>query len=149
MIRLAAIEDASTVAALLDAFNREFDTPTPGPAVLAVRLTHLLAAPTTYAVLAEDPAVGVALVTIRTNVWADGAVALLDELYVVPGQRNGGLGSALLAVVEQTARDRGCDWLEINVDGEDTDARRFYERHGYSHHDEGQTEPQLYYSRDL
>lgn len=149
MIRLAAIEDASAVAALLDAFNREYDTPTPGPAALAVRLTRLLAEPTTYAVLADDPAVGVALVSMRTNVWTDGSVALLDELYVTPDQRNCGLGGAMLALVEQTARDRGCAWLEINVDGEDVDARRFYERHGYRHHDAGQTEPQLYYSRDL
>lgn len=148
MIRPAAIEDASTVAALLDAFNREFDTPTPGPAILAVRLARLLAESTTYAVLA-DPADGVALVSLRTNVWTDGSVALLDELYVAPQQRNRGLGGAILAMVERIARDRGCAWLEINVDGDDVDARRFYERHGYANRDEGQTEPQLYYSRDL
>lgn len=149
MIRLAAIEDASTVAALLDAFNREFDTETPGAAVLSVRLTRLLAQPTTYAVLADDPAVGVALVTLRTNVWTDGSVALLDELYVAPQHRDRGLGTAILAVVEQTARERGCAWLEINVDGEDSDARRFYERHGYRDRDPGQPAPQLYYSREL
>lgn len=149
MIRLAAIEDASTVAALLDAFNREFDTETPGAAVLSVRLTRLLAQPTTYAVLADEPAVGVALVTLRTNVWTDGSVALLDELYVAPQHRNRGLGTAILAVVEQTARERGCAWLEINVDGEDTDARRFYERHGYRDRDPGQPASQLYYSREL
>lgn len=149
MIRLAAIEDASTVAALLDAFNREFDTSTPGPAALAVRLTRLLAQPTTYAILAGDPAVGVALVSLRTNVWTDGWVALLDELYVAPTERGHGLGGAMLALVEQTARERGCAWLEVNVDGEDTDARRFYERHGYRDRDPGQPESQLYYSREL
>lgn len=149
MIRLAAIEDASTVAALLDAFNREFNTPTPGPAVLSVRLTRLLGEAATYAVLADDPAVGVALVSMRTNVWTDGLVALLDELYVAPEHRNRGLGTALLALAEQTARERGCAWLEINVDGEDVDARRFYERHGYRDRDAGQTEAQLYYARDL
>lgn len=149
MIRLAAIEDASAVATLLDAFNREFDTPTPGPAVLGVRMTRLLAEPTTYAVLADTPPVGVAVVSLRTNVWTDGLVALLDELYVIPDQRNQGLGSAMLALVERTARERGCAWLEINVDGEDVDARRFYERHGYRNRDAGQTEPQLYYARDL
>ena len=39
--------------------------------------------------------------------------------------------------------------MEINVDGEDTDARRFYERHGYTNVEVGQTEPQLYYHREL
>ena len=149
MIRLAAAEDASTVAALLDAFNREFDTDTPGPEVLAVRLGRLLGSPTTYAVLAGDPAVGVALVTVRTNVWTDGRVALLDELYVEPAHRNRGLGGAMLTLAEQGALERGCAWLEINVDGEDVDARRFYERHGYRDRDPGQPEPQVYYSREL
>ena len=44
---------------------------------------------------------------------------------------------------------RGAELLEINVDGEDTDARRFYERHGYANTEPGQDEPMLYYYREL
>lgn len=40
-IHAAAVSDAATVAALLDAFNREFDTPTPGIEML----TDVYAAP--------------------------------------------------------------------------------------------------------
>ncbi len=36
--------DAGVVAHLLDTFNREYDTPTPGTEVLGRRLDHLLAA---------------------------------------------------------------------------------------------------------
>jgi hypothetical protein len=39
--------------------------------------------------------------------------------------------------------------MEINVDGEDGDARRFYERHGYACMAPGEPEPDLYYSREL
>jgi hypothetical protein len=39
--------------------------------------------------------------------------------------------------------------IEINVDGEDTDARRFYERHGYRNTEPGEVEPMLFYYRDL
>lgn len=39
----AAPGDAETVARLLDAFNREYDTATPGVDVLAGRLRRLLA----------------------------------------------------------------------------------------------------------
>lgn len=39
--------------------------------------------------------------------------------------------------------------LEINVDGVDTDARRCYERHGYGCAEPGQSQPSLYYFREL
>jgi len=147
--RVATTADAATVAGLLDAFNREFDTATPGPVVLAKRLERLLAGDATIALLAGDPAVAVAVLTLRTNVWYEGRVALLDELYVVPWLRGQGVGSALLAVAESVTRARGGELLEINVDGQDTDARRFYERHGYRNSEPGQDQPLLYYYREL
>jgi GNAT superfamily N-acetyltransferase len=54
-----------------------------------------------------------------------------------------------LKAAEDQCRHRGCELLEINVDGDDTDARRFYERHGYTDRDPGRTDPELYYHRDL
>jgi GNAT superfamily N-acetyltransferase len=148
-VRKAGASDAAAVAELLDRFNLEFETPTPGPTVLAGRLERLLLGGGLFALLAGEPAIGIALVSLRNNVWSEGPVALLDELYVVPDQRNHGIGSALLRAVEDESRQRGTMLLEINVDGEDTDARRFYERHGYANHDPGQLEPQLYYHREL
>jgi GNAT superfamily N-acetyltransferase len=147
--RQADVNDAGTVAGLLDAFNREFATPTPGPDVLAARLVTLLAGDSTIALLSGEPAVAVALLTLRPNVWYEGPVALLDELYVAPALRGQGIGSALLASAERAARRGGAEVLEINVDGADTDARRFYERHGYSNRDPGEDEPMFYYYRDL
>lgn len=147
--RRAGIADAATVAQLLDRFNREFAAPTPGVAVLTGRLAQLLAGDSVLAFLAGDPAVGLALLTLRPNVWFDGPVALLDELYVVPGERGRGIGTRLLHSAEDECRGLGVKLLEINVDGEDTDARRFYERHGYSDREPGQSAQELYYHRDL
>lgn len=148
-VRRAEAADAAVVARLLDEFNREFATPTPGVAVLAARLERLLAAGDTIALLAEDPPVGVALLTLRPNVWYDGPVALLDELYVAPARRSRGLGTALLRAAEEATRHRGGELLEINVDGDDVDARRFYERHGYRNSEAGSDEQLLYYFREL
>jgi GNAT superfamily N-acetyltransferase len=147
--RRALTSDAGVVAELLDRFNREFDTETPGPEVLSGRLQQLLAGEAVFALLAGEPAVGLALLTLRPNVWFDGPVALLDELYVEPERRGQGIGTQLLRAAEDECRRRGVGLLEINVDGEDTDARRFYERHGYASHEPGTTEPELYYSREL
>lgn len=149
-IRKAGVSDAAAVAGLLHRFNTEFETPSPGPSVLAARLERLLRGDEgVFALLAGEPAVGVALVSVRPNVWFDGPVTLLDELYVVPGQRNRGIGTALLRAVEDESRKRGSLLLEINIDGEDTDARRFYERHGYVDREPGQSQPELYYHREL
>ena len=147
--RVATPDDAATVARLLDAFNREYDTPTPGAAVLATRLERQLIRDDVIALLVGDPAVAVALLTLRPNVWYDGPVALLDELYVVPHLRGRGVGSSLLAAAEDAIRARGGEVLEINVDGGDVDARRFYERHGYANTEPGEDQPLLYYHRNV
>jgi GNAT superfamily N-acetyltransferase len=147
--RVADAAEAATVAELLDAFNREYETPTPGVTVLAERLRRLLVRGDVVALLTGEPAVAVALVTFRPNVWHDGTVALLDELYVLPELRGRAIGSALLAAVEAAVLQRGGKVVEINVDGHDTDARRFYERHGYSNTEPGDEGPLLYYFREL
>jgi GNAT superfamily N-acetyltransferase len=147
--RLAAVDDADEVARLLHDFNLEFGSPSPGTEVLAARLRVLVAEDTTIAVLTGKPAVGVALITLRPNVWFAGPVALLDELYVVPQMRGRGIGSALVGQLMSTLRARGVDLIEINVDEGDVDARRFYERHGFSSTEPGSTERALYYSQGL
>lgn len=147
--RLARPSDAEIVARLLDAFNREFHTPTPGPEALTTRLRGLLAGSDVIALLAGDPAVAVALLSLRPTVWSDGPVVLIDELYVAPTARGRGLGSALLAAVYSLTHERGGELIEIAVDGADTDAHRFYERHGYTSADDGQGRPSFYYSRSV
>ncbi|HEY9556554.1 MAG TPA: GNAT family N-acetyltransferase [Acidimicrobiales bacterium] len=142
--RLATPDDAADVARLLHDFNTEFDTPTPGAAVLTPRLRALLAGDSTFAILAGDPGLAVALVTLRTNVWYEGRVALLDELYVVPDRRSQGIGSSIIDLLLTTARDRGVDAIEINVDESDVYAQRFYCRHGFTMIDPDSNERAFY-----
>lgn len=141
--------DAAAIAQLLHDFNTEFDTPSPGVEVLAMRLRRLLAGEDTVAIVAGTPAVGVALVTLRSNVWYAGRVALLDELYVVPRLRSQGIGSAIIDELLSISRERGVALVEINVDEGDIDAQRFYERHGFASTEPGSAERALYYSQEL
>jgi len=153
-VRLVSTADDATIAAdLLDAFNLEFGAPTPGRDTIAARLTSLVGTQTTFALMVSPrrsgEVVGVALVTLRTNVWYEGWVGLLDELYVIPEHRNNGLGSSLLRAAEAELVARGGEVLEIGVDGEDGDAQRFYERHGYVDHDAWSDQPSKMYFREL
>lgn len=147
--RRAAVDDAAEVARLLHDFNTEFDTPSPGVDVLTARLRTLLAGDSTFALLAGTPSLAVALVTVRPNVWYEGQVALLDELYVVPERRGHGIGTVVIEELKAIATASGIDLIEINVDEGDVDAQRFYERHGFSATEPGSSERALYYFQEV
>lgn len=147
--RRATPDDAAAVARLLHDFNTEFSAPTPGTRELESRLTQLLAGDDVVVLLTGEPASGVAVLSFRPNVWYRGPVAILDELYVRPELRGHRLGSALLDAALDLVRGRGGELLEINVDGGDTDARRFYEAHGFISTEAGRADPMLYYYREL
>ena len=147
--RRAGPDDAEALARLLHDFNTEFDTPTPGTSVIARRLRALLAGSSTIAYVAGEPAAGTALVTLRPNVWYEGQVALLDELYVEPDRRGQGLGAAMIRLLIADAVEMGVSAIEINVDAGDVDAQRFYERHGFSGMDHDTGERAFYYSLEL
>ena len=116
---------------LLHDFNTEFDTPSPGPDVLVHRLARSIG-DQLFVVLGGEPPVGLAVVSLRPNVWFDGPVALLDELYVAPDRRSQGLGRRILDEARAEASRRGADIMEINVDEADVDAQRFYARAGFT-----------------
>lgn len=148
-VRRATVADAARVAELLHDFNTEFDTDSPGTDVLTERLRSLLATTQTFALLGGAPAVGVALVTLRSNVWYPGPVALLDEMYVAPDARGGGIGGAIVDRLVADCRLAGVSAIEINVDEGDVDAQRFYERHGFHASDPQTGERAFYFSQEL
>ncbi len=135
---LASPEDAEVLAGLQIEFDAEFDTPSPTHAQLARRFGSILSRSRSrddaYAVLAgrRDAPDGYALVTLRPTVYSDGPLAVLDELYVRPALRAGGIGTAILGRVIRELRERGGEEMHINVDEVDVDTRRFYERHGFT-----------------
>ena len=87
--------------------------------------------------------------TLRPNVWYDGPVALLDELYVVPERRGQGIGSEMIELFVAECRARHVGLIEINVDESDVDAQRFYRRHGFSDVDPDSGERASYFLQEL
>lgn len=138
-VRRATAKDAAVLGRLLWDFNTEFDTETDDADVLARRFGRLLGLDGVLAVLAEDDgtAVGFALVTLRPAIWFDGPVSQLEELYVVPDLRSGGIGTQVLDLCRSLVRELGSPEMHINVDEVDVDTRRFYERHGFRNIEDG------------
>ncbi len=151
VITLASAEHAPIVTRLQLDFDTEFDTPTPDHEVLLARFRALIADPSAFVLLAGDPMRpdGHAVVTLRPTIYCDGPLAVLDELYVVPPRRGGGIGTALLTEAIDEVMHRGGGEMHINVDEVDTDARRFYERHGFVNIEPGTDCRMLLYTREL
>lgn len=89
----------------------------------------LLAQPaygTTLVARRRDRVVGYAVVTLGWSLEAGGLDALLDELYVVPDQRGGGAGRALVHAALDLARDLGARRVFCEVEAGNDRARRLY-----------------------
>jgi len=149
-VRRATPAEAGLVGRLLFDFNTEFETETPSAAEFAERFARLLADDDVIVLLAggADP-VGFAYLTLRPSPYFDGPLAQLEELYVVPDLRDQGIGTALLQAALDLCRSRSGGELHINVDEDDTDTRRFYERHGFLNILPGTDYRMLFYEIEL
>jgi ribosomal protein S18 acetylase RimI-like enzyme len=149
-IRAAGPEDCAVIGRLLDAFNREYDDPTPGPEKLAERLGDLMADGDTDVLLAGSEPDGLAVLRFRRSIWTEGLECYLAELYVVPERRGHGLGRALMLAAIELARERGADSMDLNTGEQDAAARALYESLGFSR-TEGKPDGPVnyYYEREL
>ena len=98
------------------------------------RLTSYLFGERRYAetLIAEDDGepVGFALFFHTFSTFLAQPGLYLEDLFVVPEHRGGGIGRVLLERLAQVAIDRGCGRLEWAVLDWNQDAIRFYERLG-------------------
>lgn len=149
-IRRAGTEDAEQIGRLLDAFNREFDDLTPGPAELAARFRQLLPGGETAVLLGGGGPDGVAVLRFRQAIWSESPECHLAELYVAPERRGRGRGRALLEAAIELARERGADHFELVTGEDDRAARSLYESLGFSNREGRPDGPtMLYYEREI
>lgn len=150
MVREAGEADAPLLARMLHAFNREFGDPSPGVSVLERRVQTLVASGERSYLLAGDGPDGFAQIAFHASVWSEGPVAHLDELYVVPAKRGGGVGRALMEAVLALARERGAAGVEVVTGEDDLAARSLYESCGFANEIEGKAKSRsLFYELDF
>jgi GNAT superfamily N-acetyltransferase len=77
----------------------------------------------------EDRTVGVLVLAFRPNVSLGAPFASIEDLYVHPGARRRGVGTALLQAAANRCRTRGVSYLEAQVEEDAADV--FYAASGY------------------
>jgi ribosomal protein S18 acetylase RimI-like enzyme len=149
-IRRATPGDAPEVARLLHDFQLEFDEPTPGVETLEERYEELIRNREMIVLLVGDGPDGFAQLRFRPWVYSAGLHSYLEELYVVPDLRGGGLGRALLDAAMETARGEGAEQMELGSSEDDVAARRLYESAGFTNREGTPDGPVMFfYEREL
>jgi len=149
-VRRATAADAPVFGRLLQAFNEEYDEPTPSADEIAERAAPLIASGEVTVLFVGDGPEGFAELRFRPSLYTGGLDAYLEELYVVPKRRGRGLGRALLEAAMDYARARGADRIDLNTSEDDVAARALYERTGFTNREGSPDGPtMLYYERDL
>ena len=147
-IRRAAPADAPAVARLLHDFNAEFEDETPGVEALAEYTRPLIESGEIEVLLANE-ADGISLWRLRPSPWTGRPEAYLQELYVVPSRRGGGIGRALLEATMDAARGAGATGIDLNTGETDAAARALYESAGFTNLEGPDGPRMLFYERDL
>ena len=147
-IRPAAPADAPAVARLLHDFNAEFEDETPKVEALAEYTRPLIESGEIEVLLANE-ADGISLWRLRPSPWTGRPEAYLQELYVVPSRRGGGIGRALLEATMDAARGAGATGIDLNTGETDAAARALYESAGFTNLEGPDGPRMLFYERDL
>jgi ribosomal protein S18 acetylase RimI-like enzyme len=148
----AQAEDIENVAALIAAFRSWWGKDEPTLEQIRETTALLIDDPNTEFLLAAPgdgarPA-GVCQLRYRLSVWTGADDCWLEDLYVDDSARGTGLGRALVNAAFESARQRGCRRMELDVNEQNTAAIAFYESLGFT------TEPKppgrtLFVSRKL
>jgi GNAT superfamily N-acetyltransferase len=75
--------------------------------------------------------VGIAYISFIWSLEHCGRSAWLDELYVVPDERNRGVGRALLQAAYHVSRRHGCAAIDLEVEKAHSRAENLYRREGF------------------
>ena len=101
-------------------------------------LTQLIERPDlgrAWLVMRGSETAGYVLVTFCFSVEFAGRFALIDELFLVPLFRGGGIGSLVLGEVEKRVNADGISAMRLEVERSNLGAERLYRRLGFEPHD--------------
>jgi GNAT superfamily N-acetyltransferase len=82
----------------------------------------------------ESEVIGYLILTLGYSVEYRGRDAFIDEFYLRPQYRKQGIGTKTLAFAEDACRVLGVQAIHLEVDFDNPDAHRLYDKIGYQRH---------------
>lgn len=152
-IRVATPDDMPALLVLFRGFMSYLGDPSPPDATLGEAIAPVFTDPTTELLIAHD-ADGTPLAYAHCrdyySVWMAGPECFLEDLFVVDGRRDGGIGRRLLETIFARARERGCRRVRLDTNENNTRGIHLYEATGFENgrdsYDGGR---QLYFTKYL
>jgi len=132
-VRLTNRMDRPRLIPLIRAYLDFYAAPQPEDAVLQAFLDRLEADPARGVQLVADEdgqLLGFASLYASFDTLIAAEVLVMNDLFVVEGQRRHGIGHALFEASRRYARDHGYDRLDWVTAKDNRVARRFYDRQG-------------------
>lgn len=132
-IRIATPGDARRIASMAIAFRNHLERAVPTEAQFHESVGRLLEAPDAEFYIAESGAgpVGYVLQRFRYSMWAAGQEAAIEDLFVLPEIRKGGVGGSLIRFALQRAKDRSCASVCLDTNENNAASTRIYTQLGF------------------
>jgi len=131
-VRQAVLSDVPLLSPLFDAYRQFYgrvSDPAAAEAFLRDRLGH--GESTVFLAFADNEPAGFTQLYPSFSSVSLARVYILNDLYVVPGRRRSGVGSALLDAAVDHARALGAVRVSLNTDVQNATAQATYEARGW------------------
>ena len=131
--------EAETVAGLLVAFRDHLGVDWPSDNAFLAGVERLIEDPNAEFLLGapddDAPPAGIVQLRFRYGIWWAATDCLLEDLFVSAAARGKGVARALVDLVIERARARGCRRIELDVNDANDPALALYRSVGFDNHD--------------
>ncbi len=132
-VRLATEEDVPQILPLIRSLVDSHDEALPDEVDMAKIVTQQVNSDNHEYVVAETGGhvVGCLLVCYYLSTWAAAPYAMLQDFYIEDQWRSQGIGSTMFAYARDRARIRGCGRIDMLIQAQRIEAKRFFRRWGF------------------
>jgi N-acetylglutamate synthase-like GNAT family acetyltransferase len=132
-VRLATEKDVPQILPLIRSLVALSGEPLPDEQAMSHIVARQISSDNHEYVVAEaaDHVFGCLLVCYHLSTWTAAPYAMLQDFVVEESWRNHGVGSTMFAYARDRARIRGCVRIDLTIQAQGVEAKRFFRRWGF------------------